>query len=101
MTCGDISLSFCRECGFVWNSAFNQELLEYDENYQNEQGFSERFQQHLTLVCDLISKEIRPGAHVKEIGCGKAKFLSMMEAREYQISGYDPAYEGEDPRIIK
>lgn len=101
VTCGDISLSFCRECGFVWNSAFNQELLEYDENYQNEQGFSERFQQHLTLVCDLISKEIRPGAHVKEIGCGKAKFLSMMEAREYQISGYDPAYEGEDPRIIK
>jgi len=85
----------------VWNSAFNQKLLEYDENYQNEQGFSERFQQHLTLVCELISKEIHVGAHVKEIGCGKAKFLSMMEARGYQISGYDPAYEGEDPRIIK
>jgi len=101
VTCGNISLSFCKKCGFVWNSAFNPKLLEYDENYQNEQGLSERFQQHLSMVCNLIGKEIPSGAHVREIGCGKAKFLFMMDALGYEISGYDPAYEGEDPRIIK
>lgn len=101
VTCGDIALSFCEHCGFIWNAAFNPNLLEYDENYQNEQGLSQTFQQHLNQVCNIISKEIPNGAHVVEIGCGKAKFLFMMEKLGYYINGYDPAYEGDDTRIIK
>ena len=99
--CGDVSLSFCENCGFVWNTAFDSSLLEYDENYQNEQGYSPLFQSHLRTVCDILLPYLSQKSHVVEIGCGKATFLMKLGERGYTVHGYDPAYEGTDPRIVK
>ena len=99
--CGNICLSFCEDCGFVWNATFDPSLLEYDEHYQNEQGYSPMFQSHLQNVCDILLPHISPKAHVVEIGCGKATFLRKLGELGYTVHGYDPAYEGTDTRIVK
>lgn len=99
-TCGEMSLSFCHHCGFIWNDVFDPSLLDYDENYQNEQGLSTIFQTHLDQVCNIIGEHIPIGSKTVEIGCGKGKFLLMLDARGYQVQGYDPAYEGDDIRIV-
>ena len=99
--CGDVTLRKCDICGHVWNSSFDPKLLDYDDNYQNEQGLSQIFQKHLVSVANLLKKYIPNDGHIIEIGCGKAKFLMMMADMGYSVHGYDPAYEGNDNRILK
>ncbi|MDV0443119.1 class I SAM-dependent methyltransferase [Methanorbis rubei] len=99
--CGNVSLYFCENCGFVWNATFDPSLLEYDEHYQNEQGYSPMFQSHLQNVCDILIPHLSQESHIVEIGCGKATFLMKLGELGYTVHGYDPAYEGMDPRIIK
>ncbi len=99
--CGDVTLRKCDVCGHVWNSSFNPELLDFDENYQNEQGLSQIFSEHLETVSEILKRYLKKEDHIIEIGCGKAKFLMMMADCGYMVHGYDPAYEGNDFRILK
>lgn len=99
--CGDVTLRKCDNCGHVWNSSFDPNLLDYDDNYQNEEGLSDVFQKHLETVAEILKKYLPKRGHIIEIGCGKAKFLMMMGDLGYNVHGYDPAYEGNDNRILK
>lgn len=95
---GDIELVEDLETGLVYNAAFCPELLTYDDHYQNEQAVSPLFQKHLESVVELV------GAHLGrvqlvEVGCGKGHFLEMLLARGFDITGFDPAYEGSNERI--
>jgi len=86
--------------GLVSNLAFRPELMEYDSNYQNEQGNSPLFRRHLESVADLVETHMgREG--LVEVGCGKGLFLDLLSARGADIRGYDPTYEGDDPRIVR
>ena len=40
--------------GLIYNQLFNPELMNYDENYQNEQGLSPLFSNHLESVSKII-----------------------------------------------
>src|SRR6478735_6003719 len=40
---GDISLSFCRKCEFVYNSAWTSGRTTYSEQYEETQAFSQTF----------------------------------------------------------
>ena len=99
--CGIISLDYCNSCGFIWNSQFNAELMKYDNNYKNEQSFSEMFKSHLMFVSDLISSKVDKGSQLIEIGCGKGIFLEMLLEKGHAIQGFDPAYSGSNPKISK
>ncbi len=96
---GDIRLVEDARTGLVRNAAFDPELLVYDAHYQNEQGLSPAFRAHLDDVADLVLEHMR-GQRVIEIGCGKGGFLNMLAGRGLDVTGYDPAYEGDDPRIV-
>lgn len=99
-TRGDIRLVEDLRSGLVYNAAFRPELMEYDEHYQNEQGVSARFQQHLESVAEIIERTIGK-SHVVEVGCGKGRFLELLEQRGFNIAGFDPAYEGNHPHVRK
>ncbi len=97
---GDIRLIEDADTGLVLNEAFDPGLVVYDEHYQNEQAMSPQFRQHLADVADLVVD--RCGTqNLIEIGCGKGFFLEMLVDRGCDVIGYDPAYEGDNPRIIK
>jgi len=97
---GDLILVQDPLTGIVHNKAFRPELMTYDENYQNEQGYSGVFEQHLYEVVEIIRRHFT-GKSILEIGCGKGRFLKLMRNKGFFVTGIDPAYEGDDPHVVK
>lgn len=97
---GDIRLIEDPVTGLVRNAAFNSDRMVYDADYQNEQGVSERFRAHLDRVADLVIARMGKGPLV-EVGCGKGTFVDLLRRRGVDVTGFDPAYEGDDPQIRK
>lgn len=94
---GDIALAFCPDCGFVWNTAFDPGLVEYDVRYDNSLHFSPTFQAYSrALVERLVATYGLRGKRVVDIGCGKGDFLAMLcEAGDNFGWGFDPAHDGD------
>jgi hypothetical protein len=95
---GDVILVEDTETGLIFNEAFVPELLDYDGNYQNEQAVSLRFQHHLAQVSRIVERHLGR-RNLIEVGCGKAFFLELLESKGFDITGFDPAYEGKNPRV--
>lgn len=97
---GDVVLVEDAITGLVYNSSFDPTKLNYDANYQNEQGVSAHFRAHLEEVADIVVR-LLGRRQIMEVGCGKGSFLEMLEQRGIDIWGHDPAYEGSNPHIRK
>jgi hypothetical protein len=97
---GDMCLVQDERTGLVYNQAFDASLLSYDSDYQNEQALSPAFQRHLDDVERLITRYFA-GQRLIEVGCGKGYFLELLRQRGHRVTGIDPAYEGDNPEVIK
>ena len=98
---GDVELIQDPHTGLVHNHLFNPDILEYDASYQNEQAGSEIFRIHLQNVLCLIKKYFAKFSKGVEIGCGKGFFLEMLRAEGLDVIGFDPAYQGNSPYVVK
>ncbi len=96
----DIRLKEDEATGLVYNDAFRPELVVYDEHYQNEQAVSPLFQRHLEAVAEIIGRRLGRERLV-EVGCGKGFFLEMLLERGLDVWGFDPTYEGINPRVVR
>lgn len=97
---GDFLLKTFGPFGFVQNVLFDEDLIKYDGSYQNEQGLSSRFQDHLAEIYDFIRSNFCENATLVEIGCGKGAFLEIVKHDSFfNYFGFDESYVGEDPRI--
>jgi SAM-dependent methyltransferase len=97
---GDIVLVQNLETGLIYNTAFDVDLLAYDRDYQNEQAHSTVFQRHLNEVKKILDKLFTNKSAI-EVGCGKGYFLEYLAEAGYEMTGVDPAYEGNNPKVIK
>jgi 2-polyprenyl-3-methyl-5-hydroxy-6-metoxy-1,4-benzoquinol methylase len=91
---GDIRLVCCRNCGMIYNRAFDETLLQYGEGYENSLHYSPSFQQYATTLADgLVQKYHLVDKDIIEIGCGGGEFLSLLcqEASNRGV-GFDPSY---------
>ncbi len=95
---GDVHLVEDLQTGLVYNASFRPELMVYDEHYQNEQAVSPLFKEHLKSVAQIIERSIGLDGLV-EVGCGKGYFLELLLQQGFDITGFDPAYEGINTRI--
>lgn len=91
---GDISLSYCNDCGHVYNSSFDSKLMEYDQEYENSLHFSKVFQQYAENLSDyLIDKYNVRNKKVIDIGCGKGDFLNIIcNSGNNKGFGFDKSY---------
>lgn len=96
-----VILALCESCSFVYNAAFDPKNVSYDSQYENEQAYSTVFQNHLSNVIDLFIKKSLLHKRMIEIGCGKGYFLEKLIQAGCHITGFDPAYTGQNPNIIK
>jgi SAM-dependent methyltransferase len=97
---GDIRLVQDHRTGLVRNQAFRPELMTYDRNYQNEQAVSTAFRTHLEQVAGIVDRAMK-GKSIVEVGCGKGFFLEMLLSRGFDVVGFDPTYEGDNPRVVR
>jgi SAM-dependent methyltransferase len=97
---GDVVLVQSVVTGLVYNRAFRPDLVQYVTDYQNEQGLSSAFTRHLDAMLDLVQGHFH-GKSLVEIGCGKGLFLERLLAAGFDVTGFDPTYEGSNPRVIR
>ena len=97
-TRGDMLLVQDLHTGLVYNRAFDPSLMDYDADYQNEQGHSAAFRRHLDEMAALVQRHFN-GRTLIEVGCGKGLFLEQLRSRGFHITGLDPTYEGDNPDI--
>jgi len=95
---GDIRLRFCRECGMLWNSAFDPALVHYDGEYDNSLYFSEVHRKLARRAATrLIEQHAIRGKEIIEIGCGTGEFLTLLcELGNNRGVGFDPSYRPGD-----
>lgn len=99
-TKGDIHLTFCRQCGHLFNAAFDPGLMAYTQDYENSLHFSPRFQQFAGKLADrLVERYDLRGKTIIELGSGQGDFLRMLcERGGNRGLGFDPAYVPESER---
>lgn len=97
---GDIKIAEDLKTGLISNISFDPSIIEYDANYNNEQGCSNFFKGHLEAVSEIVERTMGFDSLV-EVGCGKGLFLEFLLSKGAKITGFDPAYEGENPLIEK
>ncbi len=95
---GDLRLVQDGATGLVHNAAFDARLISYDASYQNEQGLSPAFRQHLTDVMAIIQRHMA-ARRIVEIGCGKGFFLDLLRSAGFDAAGMDPAYDGDSVHV--
>ncbi len=98
VTRGDLALTVCHECGFVFNSAFDGAKLMYGADYDNTQYHSPFFKQYVSdLATHLVNEKGVRNCRVVEVGCGKGFFLRVLLADASSGNtgiGFDPSYVG-------
>jgi SAM-dependent methyltransferase len=97
---GDIEIVEDLETGLIYNSRFQLELMTYDSKYNNEQALSPYFRRHLEGVAKIIESYLGK-TDLVEVGCGKGSFLEMLVKDDFDITGFDPTYEGTNERITR
>jgi hypothetical protein len=102
LTChkGDVRLVEDEKTGLVFNECFSPDIMIYDKDYQNEQALSNSFRIHLESVARIVERYLGK-ENLIEVGCGKGYFLEMLLERSVDIIGFDPTYEGINPRVQK
>jgi SAM-dependent methyltransferase len=91
---GDIHLSFCSDCGFISNKAFEEGLMRYTTGYEATQSYSPTFTEFAKRQAQsLINKFDLYNKNLLEIGCGNGEFLQLLcELGNNRGTGFDPAY---------
>jgi 2-polyprenyl-3-methyl-5-hydroxy-6-metoxy-1,4-benzoquinol methylase len=91
-----IALKECSGCGLVFNSAFEESVVPYDELYENRQSHSEAFAKHISQVARIIGAVVNSKApRILEVGCGKGEFLKfVVDYCGGTGEGWDTSYEG-------
>ena len=89
---GDLRLAVCNSCGFIWNSAFDPALLDYQGDYEATQAHSPTFNAfHKRLAEDMVERYGLRGKDVIEIGCGHGEYVAILcEQGVKSATGFDP-----------
>lgn len=91
-----ISLRECQACGLIFNAAFDQAAVPYDEHYENRQSHSEAFARHTAKIARMITAVLETKTpRILELGCGKGEFLQdLVRFCSGTGEGWDTSYEG-------
>jgi SAM-dependent methyltransferase len=91
----------CDEQGFVFNQAFDGNLVRYSDAYDNNQHCSPLFAKYIDQQIEWLLPQIPQGATVVEVGCGKGFYISQIaQARQdCECLGFDTSYAGDEPAL--
>ncbi len=90
---GEIELGFCHSCGFLQNTRFDEQLVQYSSEYNPTQAHSATFNQfHRKLAEKMIEKFQLKNKKIIEVGCGQGELLELLAQYGNNLGiGFDPA----------
>jgi len=94
---GAMDLTYCNDCTFVFNADFDEDLMVYDEEYDNSVPSNLFAQYYDDIIHYLDAKyDFKSGGLVYDIGCGKGTFIKRLCELYPNVEGIgiDPSYEG-------
>lgn len=99
---GDIVLTFCHGCSFIFNRVFDPTLISFEPGYEASLFYSNKFRSYIQeLALRLIEKYNLHGKTVLEIGCGAGDFLRLLCRLGKNIGiGIDPTVKKEEEELI-
>jgi Methyltransferase domain/C-methyltransferase C-terminal domain len=91
---GEMSLTLCRHCGYVWNSSFDIDRLDYAQDYDNSLHHSPKFAAwEAGLAEGLVERHGLRGRRLAEIGPGDGRFLAgLCLAGSNTGIGFEPGH---------
>jgi 2-polyprenyl-3-methyl-5-hydroxy-6-metoxy-1,4-benzoquinol methylase len=92
---GDLDIHCDEDTGFIHNNAFNVNLLNYSEEYNNNQYYSSFFSKYIDEQIEwLIGKYINKPSTIIEVGCGKGYFSKIIAEKlpSCEVYGFDTSY---------
>lgn len=90
---GEVRLVQSKITGFVFNQAFDESLMNYDEHYHNEQSNSHFFREHQQNIFNLISEFGLEGKKNCRNRMWKGAVFNILKSNNLECVGFDPAYE--------
>jgi len=94
---GSISIEWNAEEGLVTNHDFDENIIDYDEEYDNAVP-SKIFSRYYDEIATYLNEkyDLKDGI-VYDIGCGNGRFIKQLVKQAENITGIgiDPAYRGE------
>jgi hypothetical protein len=89
-----MSLAFCEDCGHVFNSCYDDDLVNYEGDYENSQMLSPKFRRYVEELSDrLITTYHLYQKNIVEIGGGRGEFLRIICDRGGNNGVcFDPSY---------
>ena len=99
---GDLELLFSPTTGYLWNGAFDPELVAYNPAYENSLHHSERFRTFVSDLADrLVDRYDLRGRRIVEIGAGEGNFLALLcERGDNTGIGYDPSHDPDRTKVV-
>lgn len=103
VTRGTITLTYCPQCGHLFNSTFEADKVDYDVTYENSLHFSPHFQAYASQLAQrLIEQYGIRNKQIVGVGSGKGDFLRLLcQLGGNQAIGFDPSYGGADTEQIR
>ena len=102
---GDLKIAFCGNCGYIWNTVFDPNQLEYSQAYDNTLHYSAVYCEYAKkMALHLIERYQIRSKTVLEIGCGKGDFLILLSSLgDNRAVGFDTSFEARDlqPEAVK
>ncbi|WP_425092189.1 class I SAM-dependent methyltransferase [Tropicimonas sp. S265A] len=91
---GELTLTLCHLCGFLFNSTFDASLVDYAGTTEESQHFSGTFNRFAQgLARELTERQDLSNRFTLEIGCGKGDFLTELVSQSgSRALGIDPGY---------
>lgn len=98
---GDLDLCFDQRSGYLWNRAFDPDLVAYNPAYENALHFSPRFRDYARELGErLVQRYDLRGRRIVEIGSGEGNFLALLcELGDNKGVGYDPSFDPQRSKV--
>ncbi|MFQ5557472.1 MAG: class I SAM-dependent methyltransferase, partial [Acidimicrobiales bacterium] len=100
---GELRLVECRHCGFVHNTAFRDDLMDYSPDYEVSQAHSPVFRDFARRTArDLVDRHALNEPVVVEIGSGGGDFLRLVvKTVGGRGIGFDPLFGPSDDGAVE
>ena len=89
---GNVEFRYCPACQFLFNAAFDADLMSYQVDYDSSRASSRYFNQYLAGVATEVNRAFAvEGKTVVEVGSGDGQFLRMLHEKfGAEAIGFEP-----------